>query len=217
MGENLKPFLDGERIRHSGRFSELYEITDNPNYVAKVVDLDHSSPLDYNQRIEKFNTDVKRLKEYFGDFIPEFHVIRGESSDGYNKSTGTPHIFMKKVFPIENFTFVDAQNYLDSLDIDRRANYMYGKVENNNEPKLYFVDLYPIFKTSPEGITTEAQTLIRKINHSLDLTLQSVKVNGKDYDFDNSKKLTHEFTKTTSALEKVRELIKEQPNVNKKP
>lgn len=229
MEKNREPFLSGGEIESSGSFSEIHEIENKPDYIAKIVDLDYEKALDYEDRKKVFESNIALIKDNYSEYFPKFHFVYAE---GDKRHSGTPHVFMEKVAPVENLTQLDLLKYTEqldnflhdviitylktfdgnfgkALDISTPENYMYGKTSKDNESRLYFIDIYPVFEDSLMDITRKIEIAIDQIMH-----YDVVDINGQHLEIDKANRKEDYFPKTEPALAELRQKEEEFIKIN---
>ncbi len=213
MKEGLEPFLKGDILKHEGGYSQITEIQNNPDYLAKEIVLyAPGEEREFEKKRQKFEQNLLQIKQYFADFIPEFHLAYGHSDVLDEKA---PYVFMKKVMSIHELSEENIRKFLnekdeflsksvqmyndtynngtgDFLDLGNRNNFIYGATENsNNPPHLYFVDLYPMLRG-------HAGRFFYDINANRDRNLFFI--NDKEYKYKDFPKIEYGFPKTEEAL-----------------
>lgn len=192
MEFDRKPFLVEDKLELRGVFTDIHTIENNPNYLAKTYKLDFEQfqdgeyPHNYKKRIEQFIKETGLIKKFFEDMMPEFHVAIAEANwDELDNDGRTPLIFMKKVIRTSERSETDNQKYLDDLDgiyskeielfratfdgnfalvpeIFKSKNFVFGQTNTDDIPKLYFVDLYPVYHWTPQILLSQFQNIFSK-------------------------------------------------------
>ncbi len=213
MELNRLPFETNGQIEKHGSFTDISTIKDNPNYLAKSYMLDYEQHPDdepahtYEERKQQFIEDARLMQTYFGDSIPEFHTVMTEAKWDKTGNTQTPLIFMKKVKSKTERDESDERKYDEGKDeifakeidlfkatfdgtqglvpeIFKTENFIYGNTDTDETPRLYFIDLYPVYRWDPK-------TLLDQLENRLAF-------------FDQD-----QYPKTRGSLQKLKDLIKE--------
>lgn len=228
--EGREPYMKGDEIKGDGRFSDVHEIGNNPNYVAKEVNLSFENAIEYKERLERFEKNYKFFKEKFASYIPDFQLVYGAGQIGYNSKAKIPLILMEKVHEAERIESKDVNEYLNELDeflehviniyletynngegwygnegftpdIVKPSNYVYGKTNNDEGPKLYFVDLYPSFYKSKGQFKDAISAIIKSANFN-----KGRRINNENYQISDEEISNGLFPKTIEAIKKLEEL-----------
>ncbi len=225
--EGMEPFLKGDVIESEGRFANISEIKNNPDYISKKVYLSHEDALSNDERLRRFEKNVQILKTHFFDFIPEFLVTYGE---GTHTKHEVPYIFMNKVSEAEKLDDQKVESYISQLDdfleqiietyietynngegwhgnegfvpdITKNSNWMYGTTSKNDNPKLYFVDLYPAFYWTTSRLKEYINKVMAPANKS-----GHIAINQEYHEISDYEEGREFFPKTIEALTKLENL-----------
>jgi hypothetical protein len=215
---DLEPYLKGEKFETSaGGWSEIHHVENNPDYISKRIRFDFDSGyMTLEKRKKELEQTIDLVKKYMSDFVPNFHLVYSHGDE--NKET--PYIFMEKVEPEQVLEEKDIQNAINQLDefftrlskiyqetyqhghgtvLDfwRLTNYVYGKTKNDENPRLYFVDLYPVEK--------EGRGYIRDLIWAL-INDDEVMINDKTFFYKDFPNVAHNFPKGMKTIEKLGEI-----------
>lgn len=230
MIEGREPFLRGEKIFAEGSFSTIHEIKSHPDYISKEVNLSHEDTLTYQERQRKFEKNLKIFQEKFSKFIPEFQVVYSAGTRGNNHKAEIPVILMTKVEKCAVIETSDINKYLDefdeflelviktyietfdngdgwygkegfSPDLRRSNNLMYGSTIKDEQPRTYYVDLYPSFYETRSELRDRINTIINR-----SIKYGKISINNTIYDIDKSEDHQKLFPKTLKILEELNNL-----------
>jgi len=164
-------------------FASIREMKDKPGFIAKRIPFSKEYYGTYDNFKNAIIENSQIADKYFLKYLPQYYFTFQEAE---NPTHQAAYFFMEDVIsdetqpgqkPIEQIdefvadfiqAYVDTCNNPDkpagqtgiSLDLAER-NFVYGHTLTNPKPRLYFVDLHPIYKRkSKQKIMEEIKTFL---------------------------------------------------------